>query len=114
MTLIEMPSALRPNAEPAEPPITPLDRERLQEIFDLQMVPRSWYLVCRSHEVPRGKVIAKDFLVQPVVLFRTMTGKVNALAAQCAHMGANLAGGDVRGECLRCPLHHRSFDGNGT
>ena len=114
MTMIDSQPAMETVPSGPESPITPLDHERLQEIFDLRMVPRSWYLVCRSHEIPRGGVVAKEFLGQSLVIFRTMKGKVNALAAQCAHMGANLAGGDVRGDCLRCPLHHRSFDGNGT
>jgi len=115
MTMIESRLAMeRVPSAAAEVPLMPLDRERLQEIFDLKMVPRSWYLVCRSREISRGKVVAKEFLGQSVVLFRTAAGKLSALTASCAHMGANLAGGDVRGDCLRCPLHHRSFDGNGN
>jgi aminopyrrolnitrin oxygenase len=95
---------------PAE---TALNRTALQELFDLKVLPRSWFLLCRSSEIPRGKVVAREFLGQPIVLFRTESGTLNALDAHCAHMGANLAGGEVRGECLRCPLHHRTFDGNG-
>jgi nitrite reductase/ring-hydroxylating ferredoxin subunit len=54
-----------------------------------------------------------DFLGQPLVLFRTESGRVGAVAAHCWHMGTHLGAGRVVGEHLQCPLHCWEFDGQG-
>jgi phenylpropionate dioxygenase-like ring-hydroxylating dioxygenase large terminal subunit len=48
-----------------------------------------------------------------MVLFRTLEGKVNALHAYCAHMGAHLGvGGKVTNNgCIQCPFHGWLYDG---
>jgi phenylpropionate dioxygenase-like ring-hydroxylating dioxygenase large terminal subunit len=76
--------------------------------------PRSWYLLCRSSEVRRGHVIARDFLGDPVVIFRGAGSHVHVLAAHCWHMGAHLGKGAVIGDHVRCPLHHWEWDGCGV
>ena len=74
--------------------------------------PAAWYLACTSRElgaVPRGfRAFGRD-----LVVYRTASGRVAVMLARCAHMGANLAGGSVVGECLRCPFHHWEFDAAG-
>ena len=74
---------------------------------------QSWYLVCRAADVPRGKVLSREIAGQSIVLFRARRGTINALSAHCAHMGAHLGQGAVVGDCLRCPLHHWRYDGEG-
>jgi nitrite reductase/ring-hydroxylating ferredoxin subunit len=71
--------------------------------------PASWYPVCRSAELARGQVLAREAFGQRLALFRTTSGKVGAMRAQCVHMGADLAQGRVVGERLRCPLHEWEY-----
>ena len=76
--------------------------------------PQTWVIVCRSDEVKRAHVITRCMLGEPVVVFRTQTGLVHTLAANCAHMGTHLRGGRVDGDYLQCPMHHWTFDGAGV
>jgi nitrite reductase/ring-hydroxylating ferredoxin subunit len=75
--------------------------------------PRAWYMLCQSRDVPAGRIIGRDFLGHPLVIFRGNSGQVHALDAHCAHMGTHLASGSVVGDCVRCPLHHWTFEGSG-
>ena len=74
---------------------------------------RSWYAVGPSEALRPGQVREWKLGPRELVLFRSTTGRAQALAAHCAHMGAHLARGTVVGEHLRCPLHHWRFDGGG-
>jgi len=82
-------------------------------ITSLRAFPQSWYLVAPSKSLRKGGVLSLEFLGQPLVLFRTSAGVVHAMDAHCAHMGAHLGKGKVINDCLRCPLHHWTYDGNG-
>ncbi len=75
--------------------------------------PAAWYHVCGVDELRHGAAISRDVGGVPMALFRTATGALNAIDAHCGHLGANLGQGDVTGERLRCPLHHREYDGLG-
>jgi len=75
--------------------------------------PMSWYPLCRSTEVKRGRVIARQAFGIPFAVFRTESGRVGALHAECAHMGADLASGQVVGEHVQCPLHHWEYSQGG-
>ena len=86
--------------------------ERLRPIEPARL--RSWYAVCPSSALRVGEVMGFSLAGRELVLFRTRSGQVQALAAHCPHLGAHLARGHVEGECLRCPLHHLRFDGRGV
>src|SRR5262249_21009906 len=75
--------------------------------------PKSWYPLCRSSDVGRGKVIRRQALGMSLVIFRTQTGRVSVLSAVCSHLGGDLSRGCVAGERLRCPLHSWEFDTEG-
>jgi aminopyrrolnitrin oxygenase len=75
---------------------------------------RSWYLLARSEELRRGQVLTRRLPGEEIVLFRGEGGEARALSAHCSHMGAHLGKGTVVGERLRCPLHHREYDGQGV
>ena len=75
--------------------------------------PMSWYPLCRSSEVKHGQVIARQAFGLPLAVFRTESGRVGAIHAECAHMGADLARGQVVGEHLQCPLHHWEYSQGG-
>ena len=76
--------------------------------------PKSWYPLCRSSELkPRG-VLKREAFGDAWVIFRTEQGKVGAMHAQCAHMGADLSRGRVAGERLQCPLHEWEYNASGV
>ncbi|MFJ4689116.1 aromatic ring-hydroxylating dioxygenase subunit alpha [Streptomyces sp. NPDC088789] len=76
--------------------------------------PVGWFCPAFSQEVRRGQVITRQLAGQDVVLYRTRRGTVRATRPYCPHVGAHLGGGRVRGKELRCPLHHFTFDTDGT
>ncbi|MCB9601599.1 MAG: Rieske 2Fe-2S domain-containing protein [Sandaracinus sp.] len=74
--------------------------------------PSGWYALLRSSEL-RGRPVHVRALGVELVVFRGESGKVGVLDAHCPHLGANLAGGEVEGDCLKCPFHHWTFDACG-
>lgn len=77
--------------------------------------PDGWYALAWSDELHPGDVIARHFVGQEVVIFRTASGELSVMAAHCPHLGANLGmGGEVVGEAIRCPFHGFCFDSSGT
>ncbi|WP_425395531.1 Rieske 2Fe-2S domain-containing protein [Aeoliella sp.] len=74
--------------------------------------PATWYLFCRSSEL-RDKPVSKTILGHRMVAFRDSHGNVSILDAHCAHLGADLGRGRVRGDCLQCPFHHWSYSQQG-
>ena len=78
-----------------------------------QAVAEGWYWLCRSKEIRRGKVRALRLLGRELAVYRGADGKVAALDAYCAHMGAHLAEGCVEGNELRCFFHHWRYDAEG-
>jgi nitrite reductase/ring-hydroxylating ferredoxin subunit len=71
--------------------------------------PMSWYPLCRSSELPSARAIRREAFGVPLAVFRTQSGKVGAMHAECSHMGADLARGRVVGERLQCPLHEWEY-----
>lgn len=76
--------------------------------------PNGWYLFGFSDEIPPGRLLARPFMGQQVVVFRTRSGQAYAVDAYCPHLGAHFGyGGTVEDELLRCPFHGFCFDGQG-
>jgi phenylpropionate dioxygenase-like ring-hydroxylating dioxygenase large terminal subunit len=75
--------------------------------------PAAWYLFCPSGEL-RRRPLGRRALGREIVAFRAASGQVGVMLARCPHMGADLAGGCVVGERLRCPFHHWEFDVGGV
>jgi phenylpropionate dioxygenase-like ring-hydroxylating dioxygenase large terminal subunit len=80
---------------------------------DPEAVVEGWYWLCRSREIRRGKVKALRLLGRDLAVFRGRDGRVVALDAYCAHMGAHLAEGRVEGNELRCFFHHWRYAADG-
>ncbi len=74
---------------------------------------QSWFPICRSTDLPAGKVYATNFLDGQVVAFRGPDGTPSVVSAYCPHNGANLGCGDVVDGELRCAFHHWQFGGDG-
>ncbi len=77
------------------------------------MYSQSWYPICRSSDVAAGKVIARRFLGGQVAVFRGEDGEARVFSSYCAHMGADLSGGCVEGNTLRCAFHGWQYGENG-
>jgi cholesterol 7-desaturase len=75
--------------------------------------PAGWYPVAMTAELGVGDTKFVQALGQQVVVFRGEDGVVGALDAYCPHLGANLAGGQVRDGCIECPFHRWTFDRQG-
>lgn len=74
--------------------------------------PAGWYVLARTQEVGCTPKYVRA-LSEHFVVFRTASGRLAVLDAHCPHMGANLAGGEVKGECIECPFHQWTFGSDG-
>tara|TARA_B100001094_G_C18192670_1_gene808368 strand:+ start:2582 stop:3577 length:996 start_codon:yes stop_codon:yes gene_type:complete len=48
-----------------------------------------------------------------IVLFRTKDNTIKAIDDVCPHRGASFSQGKVKGDCIECPYHGWTYDGNG-
>ena len=71
-----------------------------------------WYAAAWSNDLA-DTPLAKIFLHEKVVLFRTASGRPAALADQCCHRAAPLSRGEIQGENLACGYHGLQFDTSG-
>jgi len=77
--------------------------------------PDGWFVIGFDDELPARRVIARRFMGQELVLYRTESGRVCVSDAHCPHLGAHLGhGGTVVGESIRCPFHGFRFDPTGA
>ncbi|RVU05668.1 aromatic ring-hydroxylating dioxygenase subunit alpha [Novosphingobium umbonatum] len=72
-----------------------------------------WYVAGFAKDLRPGERIARQFLNQPVVLWRSEGGMAYALEDRCIHRAMPLSSGPVVGEAIRCPYHGLEFAGNG-
>lgn len=72
-----------------------------------------WYWAMPCRDLGVGQAQALTLMGRDLVFYRTHSQKVVALDGHCPHMGAALAQGQVKGDNLRCPLHHWQFDPRG-
>jgi phenylpropionate dioxygenase-like ring-hydroxylating dioxygenase large terminal subunit len=75
---------------------------------------QNWYAVALSHEVAAEHVIGVPFIDGRLALYRRSDGTAVALASRCAHMGADLAAGEVVDDQLRCMFHHFCYGADGA
>lgn len=77
------------------------------------IVTEGWYWLARSSQIRRGRVKALRLIGRDLAVYRGHDGRVVALEAHCAHMGAHLGEGRVEGNELRCFFHHWRYDAQG-
>jgi phenylpropionate dioxygenase-like ring-hydroxylating dioxygenase large terminal subunit len=75
-----------------------------------------WYLAAQSGEVPAGaeRPLKVQILGHHSALWRDQSGKVRRISDTCSHRGGALADGRIRGDCIECPYHGRTFNGDGV
>jgi nitrite reductase/ring-hydroxylating ferredoxin subunit len=74
----------------------------------------NWYPVLMADQVAEGATITTPFLDDLVTVFRTESGRVQAVSPYCAHLGADLGLGEVVGETIQCPFHHWCYGADGA
>lgn len=74
----------------------------------------AWYVAGWIRELAPGQMIARKFLGQSVVLFRTQGGLVGALEDRCCHRAMPLSEGHMAGEMIRCAYHGLEYDRAGV
>lgn len=87
---------------------------RPHKIFNnWDVVPKGWYVVCKSSALKKGKALPIRICGHELALYRSETGKAAALDKFCPHMGMSLAEGKVKGENLTCIFHEWQFNSDG-
>lgn len=66
-----------------------------------------------SDRIRRGEVRRLRRFGEELVVFRGEDGTLAVTDAHCPHLGADLGGGTVVGDTLRCPFHGFRFDASG-
>jgi phenylpropionate dioxygenase-like ring-hydroxylating dioxygenase large terminal subunit len=75
--------------------------------------PDYWYAVALARDVGPGQVIGVRFWHRSIAVFRGGDGRLRAVDDRCAHRHLPLSLGQVTGDCLTCPYHGWSYDGDG-
>src|SRR3978361_676520 len=79
-----------------------------------KFVRNTWYVALWSSELPPGKLVARTYLDQPVLLFRREDGTVAAISDTCSHRFAPLSMGTLLpGDRVQCPYHGLEFAADG-
>ncbi len=71
-----------------------------------------WYVAALSGELG-DRPLQRWILGEPLVLFRTASGRAVILEDRCPHRGAPLSAGEIAGETLACGYHGFTFDSSG-
>lgn len=76
----------------------------------------AWYVAAMHDELLPGKLLARTYLDEPVVLFRNADGEPQALADRCPHRFAPLSAGKLcdGGNTVQCGYHGLQFNGKGA
>jgi len=77
-------------------------------------VRNAWYVAAWSHELEAAKPIAASILDEPIVIYRSESGRLVALEDRCVHRLAPLSLGRCEGDRLRCMYHGLLYDPDGS
>jgi vanillate monooxygenase len=72
-----------------------------------------WYVAACSSELGEAP-LARTLLGQPVLLYRSESGKAVALEDRCCHRNLPLSQGRREGDAIRCGYHGLKFDPSGA
>lgn len=74
---------------------------------------RGWVHLGISADIRPGTLRTVTRFGRDIVVRRSRSGRLSASTSVCPHLGAHLGGGDIVGECIRCPFHEWQFDPHG-
>lgn len=74
----------------------------------------AWYPAGWATDIETGKMLAKTFLNQRIVMFRDSQGVVKALEDRCPHRFVPLHLGELKGDTIQCAYHGLTFDCSGA
>lgn len=77
------------------------------------LLKNQWYVAAQAHQVTTKKPLSAQILEERIVLWRRQDGTVAALRDRCLHRNSPLSAGDVVGDCVGCPYHGWTYDGEG-
>ncbi len=75
--------------------------------------PDHWYPIAWGRELAAGKMLARRFAGEPIVIVRSAEGVLFALEDRCAHRQVPLSHGVVKGCTVRCGYHGWAYDAGG-
>ena len=81
--------------------------------MEKQQYPESWYPLCHSTDLQKGKTLVIKAFDGELLLYRGESGEAGVVSRHCPHMGTDLKAGKVVGEVLQCPFHHRTYGADG-
>ena len=90
--------------------------DRIPLARDLRRVdahPDHWYPIAWSRELKPGKMLARKYAGEPIVIVRSKEGALFALEDRCAHRQVPLSHGVVKGCTVRCGYHGWAYDESG-
>lgn len=75
-----------------------------------------WYVACQSADITFGaqKPLKITMLGHQFALWRDTDGQVKCVSNTCTHRSGALADGRIRGDCIECPYHGWTFNGDGS
>lgn len=77
-------------------------------------VRNAWHVAAWSMDLETAKPFAVTIANDPIVIFRTESGRLAALEDRCVHRLAPLSLGRCEGEALRCMYHGLKFEADGA
>ncbi len=75
---------------------------------------RGWMFIGLSKNFPKGKIKKRTFMHEECLVYRAESGELNMVEPYCSHFGVNMATGKVIKDYIQCPMHGRTFKGDGT
>ncbi len=75
---------------------------------------RGWMFIGFSDQFPKGKIKARTYMHEECLVYRSQTGQLSMVEPYCSHFGVNMTTGKVVKEFIQCPMHGRTFHGDGT
>ena len=75
-----------------------------------------WYVACQASDLTYGaqRPIKVTMLGQQFALWRDSKGEIRCVSNTCSHRSGALADGRIRGDCVECPYHGWTFNGDGS
>jgi phenylpropionate dioxygenase-like ring-hydroxylating dioxygenase large terminal subunit len=77
------------------------------------MIRDQWYVILKSNELKKGKVLGVLRMGERMALWRDPAGQPVCQADQCPHRGAALSIGCLKGDTIQCPFHGFEYDRDG-